>query len=93
MPSINFKAPITDLDGKQVDGATLGSVCTAALLAPNQQDSAETKGKLFDLALAIHGKEAADLKVEDVAMLKERVGKCYPPLVVGRTWQLLDPQP
>lgn len=45
----------------------------------------------FHLALEITDEDEPDLRVEDVALIKERVGKMYGQVVVGRVWEILDP--
>ena len=45
----------------------------------------------FHLALKITDEDEPDLRVEDVALVKERVGKMYGQVIVGRMWAILDP--
>lgn len=99
MPQIDFSKPITNLDGQPLEegkGGTLGGACLNVLtnqLVGDERMPGEQKAKFFELAVAIHGaKEPLDLSVEDVALLKERVGRAYPPIIVGRAWAMLDPK-
>lgn len=98
---INFASPITGLDDQPLttDGQplTLRAVSVNALLmdlatpqGPEQID-AEQKVKNALLAHDIYKNDDVDLKAEDVASLKARIGKAYGPLVVMRAWELLDP--
>jgi hypothetical protein len=97
---IDFDAAITDLDGKpeMLDGGrtmTLRIASEVALLSNFPDEPAlatEAKSERFWLAERIHRPGAADLSAEEVALLKRLIGKAYPPLVVGRAIQLLDPK-
>ena len=95
---IDFSAVIKDLDGDAVkDGekeATLGRVACAALLASyadEQNLPAEDKVKRFRLAeIAAKGGER-EVKVEDVALIKQLIGKAFAPLVGGRAYDIIEP--
>lgn len=100
--NINFNAPILNLDGNEIteggEAVTLRSVAINALLAtladgagrPEQLGGTE-KVRLATLAQAIHSAEdELDLEVEDVALIKERIGRAYQPLAVMQAWKLLE---
>jgi hypothetical protein len=101
---IDFGLPITDLDGKPVedDGkpVTLGAISIAALLNGLDDDSgrperlnAEAKVRQAVLASAIYtASDPINIKVDDVSLLKERIGRLCGPLVVMRAWTILDPK-
>ena len=96
--NIDMTAPILGLDGSTLDDAqggkiTLRTVVQGALLAVTQQDQnmdGSRKAKLFTLALAANA-DAVDWTVEDIALVKERIGLVSTPLAVGRAYELLDP--
>jgi hypothetical protein len=92
---INVAQPILDLDGKQIDGeATLRKACVQVLLNPLKGDdgqSGQDKASLFALAMQINSEDEPDLAIEDWAKIKERVGRGYGPLVVGRVYAMIDP--
>lgn len=92
MPKVNFEAQITDLKDQPVklgDGfMTLGDVAANALLTPDPKDDGKKKMLAFELAIKCKGE--ADLTIEEMAKVKESIGKTYPPLVVGRAWNLLE---
>lgn len=100
---VNFSLPILDLNGAPIkEGGsdanadmTLASISCNALLAPyqdeNNLDGAE-KTKRFKLALKVNDGGIIDLAVEDVSLLKRLIAKGYAPLVVGRAYELLDPE-
>lgn len=83
--------------------ATLGSIAIAALLTPlpapvgfgqqpgqPEQLDALKKVEHATLAQAIHGAGQLDLTVEQVASLKDRIGRMFDPLVVMRAFALLE---
>jgi len=94
---IDFDAPLLDLKGEPLieNGVevTLGAIASNALLATyrDEQDlTGEEKVKRFRLAVIARG--AQDLSVEQIVLLKKLIAKAYSPLIVGRVFELLDPQ-
>lgn len=98
---INFNSPILDLDGKplEVEGEpiTLATLAIKALFetladerGQPEQLSGEEKNKNAILAQAIHTTGDLDLEVEQVAMLKARIGRLCGPLLVMRAYALLE---
>jgi hypothetical protein len=101
---IDFSSAITELDGSLAkDGE---KVVTLATLAVNalintladaagraEQLDAEMKVRLAKLAQDIHcaGDKALDLTVEDIALIKQRIGRAFSQVAVMRAWALLDP--
>ena len=100
-PTLDFTQEITDLDGKPVPSGnvkepnlTLGAVAVNALenmLEEDRQQSGEAKFKNDELARKVYKSKAAVLTVEEIALIKARIGKTYGALVVGAAWRLLDP--
>jgi hypothetical protein len=95
---IDLDALILDLHGKPLPNGgdasmTLGETIATAMIAiaPDDQSlSGDEKMRMFRLAqLAVKG-GAQDIKTEDLAMLKTRVGKMYGPLIVGRVYDLIE---
>ena len=96
---VNLSLPVLDLEGKPIkDGdkdLTVRTVCCGALLTPDQKNpdqTSEEKVKFFKLALRIADDEE-DFSIDDIAILKKQIGKLFPPLVVGRCFEVLDPEP
>lgn len=102
----DFSSVITDPDGKPFPSCsdpklaecakpfTLGAAASAALLTQSLGDermTAEQKVSRAALALKVRDAGQLDLKAEDVAMIKDAVGKAYQPLVVYRVFGLVDP--
>jgi len=96
---IDFSSQITALSGEAIcieeKPMTLGHMAIEALCAPlpNEQTSGEQKVRRAKLAERIFGSSAPiDVSVEDVALIKDRIGQGYPSaLLVMRAWSLLDP--
>ncbi len=94
---INFLTPILDLKGKPIPNGetalTLGDVVITAMFATTPDDQsapAHKKVKQFKLALLAEAGGEAEISSEDAAFLKERIGKVYNALVVGRAFELIE---
>jgi hypothetical protein len=95
---LNFDAEILDLAGKPLpngpDGPmTLATIACSALIGVMQDDQslpADDKVKMFRLAQQAIKAGVQEVKVEDVTLLKRRIGKMYGPLVVGRAYDLIE---
>lgn len=82
-----------DKDGN-VEPLTLGDVALIALETPTDDDRTVDARKKFErdlLARRIWKNAHAELSPEDIALIKERIGKVYGPAQIGATWPLLDP--
>ena len=100
-PKIDFTQTLTGLDGKPISSGdakstslTLSDVAVTALESALEEDkgmAGAEKFKMDELARKIYKAKSAVLSVEDVALIKTRVGKAFSPLVVGAAWRLLDP--
>lgn len=95
---IDMTAPILGLDGKVLDDGAGGqvllrTVVQGALLATAQGDQGmdgAKKARMFGLALSANS-NSVDWPVEDIALVKDRIGRVSTPLAVGRAYELLDP--
>lgn len=98
---IDMSQQLRGLDGKPVsikDGGEnvpmkLSNVCVNALLTPLEEDkkqSGEDKFKNYQLSQKIYEKGEVELEAQDIAKVKERVGKCFGPLVSGQAWDMLE---
>jgi len=81
-------------DGKCVkwEPQTLGDVAVIALETPLQDD--RDPKKKFDqdtLAHKIYKNAHALLSPDDVALIKDRIGKVFGPVQIGPAWRILDP--
>lgn len=70
---------------------TLGTVSMRALAFPEQNLSPEESLKRGQLAISIYKSTAAQLTVEETALIKKQISKFFGPIVVLRTFSLLDP--
>lgn len=96
----NFDKVILTLDGQPLhhEGKvlTLAGVAVNALLAnfEGENVSGQQKADRMQLALAINTvPDQVDLSAEQLAKLKDLIGRAYTPLVVGRAYQLLEMEP
>lgn len=93
---VNFIVPILDIEGKEIkkeDGRTafaLKDACVGALMANDEKLDGSEKMKRFLMATKIQAAKELELKIEEVVLLKEVVGKNYGTLVVGRVFEILD---
>ncbi len=86
--------PILNSDEKPPVPMTLSDASISALLlqtADDQRMSGAEKFRLAQLAQRVYKSKDVVLSVEDLATLKDRIGKICTPLVVGASWPLLDP--
>lgn len=76
-------------NGKDI---TYRSVFATALntFLPDENPSADLKAQAFAISNKLFVEGEAELSVTDAALIIERVGKIYSPLVFGRTKELLD---
>ena len=86
--------PLMDPTVKPPIPMTLGDVAVIALeaqTADDQRTPGAEKFKLDRLAQRIYENKDVVLSVEEMATIKDRIGKTYGPLVVGAAWRILDP--
>lgn len=86
--------PIMNGDPKSPEPMTLGDAAVTALDTPIDTDRGEAgdaKFKRDELARKIYHQKSVVLTVEEMATIKERIGKYWGPVVVGAAWPLLDP--
>lgn len=80
--------------GKNCGALTLGDASINALESSLEQDRNEAPIKKFErdqLARLIHDNKAAVLNSEQIALIKDRIGKAFTAAVVGASWPMLDP--
>ena len=100
---INFDSAIKNLkgvdmksiaDGKETPLILKEIVVTALLADVNIQgerpETGQEKLKKFKLAQKIEQGGEIDLIAEDISFIKEKVGKTYTTLIVGRVYELLE---
>ena len=90
---INFSQTIKNIKGEEIKDLTLKSISVEALLATFDDErslSGEEKAKRYLLATRIYANDELDLTVEEVAKIKQLIGKGYGALVVGQAWEMLE---
>jgi len=73
---------------------TLRDVCVnmfAIAIDSDKGASGVEKNKWFVLSLKIYEQDKPEFSPEEIVLLKKRIGKIYPSIVVGRAYELLDP--
>lgn len=77
-----------DGTGKLID-ATVKTAIVNAILVPTKDETGMDKVKKYELAKKVFNSDKVDLDEQDIAFIKEAIGKNYPPLVVGQVYELL----
>lgn len=75
---------------------TLRKACTEALQANGLVGDAldgEERYRRYQLAIKIMSEDLPDLSAEEIAKLKRVIGLAFGAVVVGRSYEILDPQP
>lgn len=99
----NFDLVLVTLDGAPIPAGpsvdagllTLRSISTNALITAFEDErslAGTEKLRRYQLALRINVKDQGniELSVEEVALLKQLIGKAYAPLVVGQAYLALE---
>ena len=91
---INFNQPIKNIQGEEIKDLTLKTVSVESLLATFDDERSllgAEKAKRYVLATRIYANpEELDLTIEEIAKIKQLIGKGYGPLVVGQAWEMLE---
>jgi hypothetical protein len=97
---IDFSRTITDFDGNDLrDGdkpLTLATVSVRALVSSYEDEArnlnlGEEKFKRAELASRIYAAtEPVKVKSEEITMLKKLIGKAWSPVIIFRSWPMLD---
>lgn len=69
---------------------TLAWVASEALLRGTDERDGDRKYQLYSLALKVGGGGEVELKAEDMALVKRKIGEHFTPLVVGRSFDLIE---
>jgi len=77
------------VNGEAID-AKVKDALVNAILSPVQNEQGVEKVKKYELAKRIYAGGDIDLVAEEVALIKERVGESYAPIIVGQLFELLD---
>ena len=77
-----------DVDGNAID-ATLKMAIVNALLAPVERESGTDKMRKFNLSQKAYAGGEIAFDLDELKLIKDRVGDIFPPLVVGTVYQAL----
>jgi hypothetical protein len=101
----NMKVNIADGEPGTVGGQkvtqkdlTLREVITNSILSPQPQNQREPisgaeKARRYNIAIMVHkAKKQVELDLEDVTLIKDEIGRIYPPMIVGQSFEILDPK-
>lgn len=94
---INWDAKITNFDGvtlkdgeKDVTLATITCSVFVSVLKGDEQLSGEEKEKLFKIGMSAATGGIGEITADQAATLKRRIGIAYPPLIVGRAYEIIE---
>jgi hypothetical protein len=94
---INWDAKITDFEGVAIkDGEkdlTLKALACAVFMTALRGDenmSGDEKEKLFKIGLAATNGGVGEITTDEASSLKKRIGNAYPPLIVGRAFEIIE---
>lgn len=99
---LNVDQGIVDLDHSPIrfaanpaatpEDLTLRRVCIVALTeyAPEEKPTGEQKFRCGQLAAAIAEGGVVPLKIDQLAKIRDRIGKIWSTMVTYRAWQMID---
>lgn len=93
---INFSMVLHDFKNvslKDADGEdfTLGKLCHAALLNdPTPALSGDQKYKRYELAKKVFGQCESEISIDELALLKDTIGKVWQPMIYGLAIDALE---
>lgn len=93
----NMDQPLTTLDNKPYeDKSTLKNVVFAAVTQPMEEDraqSVEEKLKCYSIAQRVFAGGEVELTAEEITLIKARIGRLFPVLIVGQAFRMLETEP
>lgn len=91
---IDFSRKIPNLDGTTPpENPQLCEISVQSLVTlsdADRQTTGQQKLELAELAQKIHKAAVVELPVEDVALIKKRIGQLHAPIIVKGAWDLLE---
>ena len=82
---------LTEPGKNGIEEITLKKVMCGALMAPAQTATGEQKAEAWNLAFRIQAADKMPLTVDEIAMIKKKIGETFNAIVVGPAWLILDP--
>ena len=88
-----------EMEEKKYPPFTLRKACTNVLVMREvdaqgrpKEMTGKQKVERYELAKKIHNSTGlVDLQAEEIALLKELIGRIFPPITVGQAFEILDP--
>lgn len=80
----------TKISEKETRPMILEDAAIEALMTPFEGEAGEAKFKAFNLAQKIYGRGEVDIEPGDAELIKNKIGRCYAPVVVGPAYKLLN---
>lgn len=96
MKKFDFTSPINNLDGNPTTDEknqvfTFVKAIGLACINPLESDTSDQKYQDFCIGVKIvNNPQKVELSTEEISRIKEKVGKVFGPLIVGRVWDLLE---
>jgi hypothetical protein len=70
---------------------TLKEVCIAAVLTPMEGEDQKKKFEKWEIYKKLRDSvETVELSVEEISAIKASIGKFYPPLILGQSFEMLE---
>jgi len=94
--TIKINEELKNIDGKtsiieKGNPLTLKEVCIAAVLTPMEGDDRKKKFEKWEIYKKFRDSiDTVTLSAEDVAIIKDSIGKFYPPLILGQSFEMLE---
>lgn len=95
MKTFDFTQKVLDFEGNEIVSdnkpLTYMDIAMKACGLSQEHDTAENKFSDYQIAIKIYAKpEAVKLELEERTRLKNKIGKLFPVITVGRMWQFLE---
>ncbi len=95
---IKIDKELIDVDGitpiqDKVGVLTLKQVCIAAILTPIEGEEWTKKQEKWDLFKKfrdVDTTQIVEVSIEELKILKDSIGKWYPPLIMGQCFEMLE---
>ena len=85
------KGIIPFFNAQKGEPTTLKNVCINAILSPIQDEHQEAKFKKWEIYKKFRdAKDEIVLTVEEIKIVKDAIGKFFPPLIMGQCFELLE---
>jgi len=81
--------PLKDPEGKEIILRTVVTNALGTILESDKTTSGEDKCKIWQLAVKVQ-EDKPDIDVEDLALIKKRIGEAFGPMVVGPAYLILN---